>query len=775
MKKIYQTVLFTLLFLLAGSAAGTAQEQLLLSFTPTPTGYLESLSDKKITPDSAYASNYYKGTSAVEGKIEYSIDGNMGTYYHSAWDNYTTFPITLKYFFKNVEQIDYLTYYPRQGHTNGNFKEFELYYTDKDGVEHQLGSYDFKGSSTPNSISFDTPLLNPTEIKFVVKSGMGDNQNGFASCAEMEFYRSTALGVDLEDYFTDSTCSEVIPGITREEILADPDLPAFFKQLAVELLSGSYPFYRTQRYEAYRPINDLASELKLSTYNTYENPTGILVQKGEPVYVFFGDANGEDVSLAIRNWDTNESASYLLKRGMNRIVPAYDGLSYISYFTPNYLTAEPVRAHIIGGSVNGYFDRNRNTAEEWQTILNSAQGEYMDILGNYTNCCFHVASLKSNCPVKGMELIQLYDTIVGMQYEQMGLFKYNRVPKNKMLGRNMSSGFMHADGLGAAFHYNTMSSIGNPDVIVTGDNSWGIAHEYGHVNQVRPGVKWVGTTEVTNNIYSSYAQYMLTSTRSTLRLRLEHESCTDIKDGGTNVFGGRFNSHLHYGVLMGDKWLFQWGQDGGNDHFVKLVPLWQLNLYFKVAKAPWRNGDWFADICEEVRNTSDKGVSNGQHQINFIKMACKYTKTDLTEFFERAGMLKPIDLLVEDYTRAQLTITEAMCEEVRAYVAENKWEKPAGVINYISGNTVGVYEQQLPVEGTLNTGVSGSGTYRTVNHSVWKNAVVYETYAGDEVIRLTMAGTGTRNNASTRVPYPSGSTKIVAVAWNGEKTTVYQP
>lgn len=62
-----------------------------------------------------------------------------------------------------------------------------------------------------------------------------------------------------------------------------------------------------------------------------------------------------------------------------------------------------------------------------------------------------------------------------------------------------------------------MKEVANPDKIP--GSAWGIAHEFGHVNQVRPAMKWVSTGEVTNNIYSAYVNYMLNPTS----MRLEHE------------------------------------------------------------------------------------------------------------------------------------------------------------------------------------------------------------------------------------------------------------
>ena len=82
-----------------------------------------------------------------------------------------------------------------------------------------------------------------------------------------------------------------------------------------------------------------------------------------------------------------------------------------------------------------------------------------------------------------------------------------------------------------------------------------IAHEFGHVNQIRPGLKWVSTTEVTNNVYSVCARYKFYREN----MPLERERCNDGNDN--NVLGGRFNSYLNYGIIKGEQWLCQKGQD----------------------------------------------------------------------------------------------------------------------------------------------------------------------------------------------------------------------
>ena len=190
--------------------------------------------------------------------------------------------------------------------------------------------------------------------------------------------------------------------------------------------------------------------------------------------------------------------------------------------------------------------------------------------------------------------------------------------------------------------------------------TWCIAHELGHVNQIRPGLKWVSTTEVTNNIYSVWCRFLLEPDY----LNLEQERVNDGDDN--HVLGGRFDSYLNYGIVKGEQWLCQRGQDrmkdyeNGGDHFVKLCPLWQLQLYYAVAGHgnAWNCPDWFADVAQIVRNTDESKLPHGELQLNFMKNVADVVKEDLSDFFVKVGMLKPIDKDMDDYSRAQLTITQ---------------------------------------------------------------------------------------------------------------------
>lgn len=323
--------------------------------------------------------------------------------------------------------------------------------------------------------------------------------------------------------------------------------------------------------------------------------------------------------------------------------------------------------------MNGVFVGGVSKNSDWKKMLENSPTEVVDIVGSRVHLVYPVEELKKFCPDKGEELIALYDKIIGMEQQIMGLYKYKMLPKNRMFGRVIWNGFMHADGTGAAFHNGTMGEVGNPDKIP--GSAWGIAHEFGHVNQVRPAMKWVSTGEVTNNIYSAYVNYMLNPSS----MRLEHER---INGGDGNMIGGRFNAYLNNGILKGENWLIQAGPDkrsGGDnrpmvhDHFVKLAPLWQLELYFKVAGKG--NPDFYPDIFYKAIKMDTKGKKDGELQLAFMKNACDVSKQDLTDFFQKTGMLKPIDQELDDYTCARMTITESDCKNLIAYAESTRSRK----------------------------------------------------------------------------------------------------
>ena len=703
--------------------------------------------------------------------IEKSFDGTASTWYHSRWYG-TVLPVKLEYTFETPQDVDYFVYKPRGSGNNGNWKKFDLYVStaQKENYE-KIASYDFTGSSSSSKISFAEPLKGVKSFRFEVNEAVG----GVVSCGEMEFYRNAAPIAGLTEVFADELCSELRADVDQRKI--DGLENNFFRMIAQSLYDKTYDLeYRVQTYEPYREINDLATEMKTSGYNPFENPTGIYFKDGEEAVVILGNTNGEQVNLKVYDFDavrqgnsTPDPVSYPLNEGINKLRIVHGGLSYIEYYTPNWRTASALKLHIASGKVNGYYDKHRDALANWREILNKATYGCIDIKGDRINLVFGVNSVKTHCDDLG-DLIQSYDNIVKLEHELMGLDQHNRRPKNHMFGRVTKDG-LFADGWGAGWYEGCMNELANA---AKSKGNWAIAHELGHVNQISPGLKWVSTTEVTNNVYSVCVRYQFGRDS----MPLEQEKCND--GNNNNVLGGRFNSYLNYGIIKGEQWLCQKGQDNmdpskypyGGDHFVKLSPLWQLLLYYREIVGGEKR-DWYGDVAEIVRNTDESQLTNGQLQLNFMRNTMDVVKEDLTDFFIKAGMLKPIDKELDDYARGQMTITQTDCDELVKYAS--KYPKPATpVLYYLSANSEKSFKDKLAVEGTYNEGVKvRNNGWIVINHDVWKNAVVFETYQGDELRYAAIVGTDSPDLSETKVCYPEGSTRIEAVSWDGKRILVY--
>jgi hypothetical protein len=104
------------------------------------------------------------------------------------------------------------------------------------------------------------------------------------------------------------------------------------------------------------------------------------------------------------------------------------------------------------------------------------------------------------------------------------------------------------------------------------------------------------------------------------------------------------------------------------------VPFWQLHLYFSRHGKP----DFYADVMEEMRRRPDAGTGKNsiRNQFEFVKICCDVGKLDLTEFFEKWGFFWVGELSVKDYANYDFSITQAMVDETKSYIAKKHYSKP---------------------------------------------------------------------------------------------------
>ncbi len=482
--------------------------------------------DYKIEVSSATASSQQSS----EG-IERSYDGDPTTLWHSAYDNSgeNYFPITITYNFKDVDQIDYLRYVPRSSGSNGNFKEVEIYVKCKGESEYKKAySGDFEGTNSSKDVVFDEPLMNPESIRFKIISGAGDGQ-GFASCAEMEFYKKRGQDPNVQ-IFANDLWDSLADGTTQADIdaLTNP----YVKFVAQSLFDQKEEFTKGRIQEYVCRLSPYTqSDLWNSPgkyYDQFQGVTGININKGIHGIAVSGLPDGASVTLKVVAWfaqeldsegvgDGPKEYSYQLHNGINSITydSDYDGLAYISYYSDEYpvdpVTNPNIKVHFINGTVNGYLTADK-TNDELYEILTKAKNRCIDLVGSKVHSVWQTASVRDYCKASDgvsrgyVQYINLLDSLVGWEHRLLGFEKYNRLPDNRTMAYVNYTYYMFQGQYGVSFMYDQEKRVLNCNTLMFNDDDaiWGLSHEWGHQHQMTPYFCWTGQSECTNNMNSCY-------------------------------------------------------------------------------------------------------------------------------------------------------------------------------------------------------------------------------------------------------------------------------
>ncbi len=757
--------------------------------------------DTKVAISGAYSASYENEDLAANK----AVDGDFTTIWHSPYSTgKTTFPVTFTVNLKEVSHVDYMRYIPRQdGTPNGNWNEVDLSYaTTTNGTSFiKIGTYKLGGLNGVYDFIIPDGGVECGRVRFSIKSGA----NGFASAAEVEAYAiDNSKKESFEQYFEDELYTVLKSGVTSSAGIADSDV----KALVDNILSNpaGYKKFRVGEYEAYMTTSTLRNRLKVSSqYNNYENPTGVYLKAGESCIVIASGIGDYSVGLKIKNWLLNENSSaYSLRNGLNVITATTEGNVFVNYYTDDYEKAPDVRLHFVNAPVQGYWDQETMTNEEWKEMLaGRAKNDSTIIItrSRHAQLAYPVCSWLQHCPSNVDSVMTMYQQTQWALRDMLGLEKYGRQVKNRQLFYATNYGFMAAGSEGAYCHIGSLGGVMTPNA--KNFDFWGVGHEWGHNNQMPNGFKWPGCGETTNNISASWAQLHFAGDRDYLRLEDEYSGI----DTYSGMRGGRMQTYFEEGIRKGVAWQLQDGPDyhgtvpaektvagydadgkyigsvtttsRNYDHFVKLVPFWQLNLWGTLAgKSP----DIIPMVIEGIRTDASyesKYNTAGKQQVNWMKLACDSAGLNLLPFFEKAGMLKPINAYIEDYSPGWIVISTEMISSLKAHVSEKGYPTPNEEINYINAHNFHIYRDKLALEVPSQYGYGckdmGNGTVR-VEHAKVKNAVAFETYDGNgALLHITMYGLGAEkaSHTDTKVLYTGNSAYIVAVGYDGTRKMIY--
>lgn len=520
---------------------------------------------------------------------------------------------------------------------------------------------------------------------------------------------------DFSDYFKDDVCSELRDDITEEEIATIPN--EVIRQLAMELKDGTYETaFRAASYRPYQHPEVMAKKNKTAKYSLRDNPTGIWAEKGETVYLMVGKLyKGAEISLMFQGLDGGygNAKTVPVVEGFNKVIAPIEGLMYVMNHVQEDIpllleteeakqaaAAKTVNIHFVEGKVNGYFDIQKNEEADWAPMLEKAGYKYIDILGKYAHITWEAEQFRKCNEQRGYQnitdIIDRYDNLVYHEQEFAGLVKYDRMFNNRLhFCNDQTASSPNASDYRTVYPAQYKPGDSNPfyggemflDASTWPKRLWGPAHEAGHVNQLRPGAKWSGITEVTNNIYCLYEQEQA---GAPCKLQSDKINCED-----------------ENGKKLGEKVIYDAAIElivkGNRAHCLpgianitresQLVPFWQLKLYLVDVLG---QTDFYKDLYEQFRNhpsPSEKGANGGMDQLDFVRQACKIANLDLTDFFEKWGFLRAVNASLNDYSMKSFIITQNDVDALKEEIKAAGYPKPQhDNIHLITNNNIGDYK-----------------------------------------------------------------------------------
>ena len=737
-------------------------------------------------------------TKMYDGETDKDGDANI---YHSPWagEGGTKFPITMQFEIYPAS-VSYFKYYTRfSDSSNGNPGAFDVFYR-KSGEtafvpvkEGEFGSadnsmYDFGMTSGVKRCTFPSTITDVQEIKLVFYSGKGDLLSG----VEIEFYEDMSKSVNDEilKVFTDLSCSELREGVTRQDITALYGLvPYLAQEVAMRFYSNTYveseKEFRIHEYEPYSSSEQMFTKMRTRRYTQHDNPTGIFVQGGQTLLICIDDIPaGQTVSLGVANENGDGYAAQFagfnfrteLMKGFNEVTVPSDGMCFIINTASELTSAsKSVKVHILPGCgrVDGYFDIARHSDADYVRMLNATGWKYFIAKGQNMIFMMHTSTLRGYAPTGIISGLSAWDDILGWQFELMGIGyqtadgKWDRMIdrthfNNHMVAISNTNPTSYMDASDYRINFNASSGI--PKIIsrelllAAEDNTWGPAHEAGHVNQ--RAIMWKSNAESSNNLFSNYAIYKFGKYGSRGATIKEIADC----------------------CARGESWVEMGDATHMNESTeIHMRMQWQLWNYFHRCGVDSEFWPRLFELCRTkyiLPNGEPSGAADhGLCQMMFAKAVCEAAQMDFTRFFEAWGFLKPVDITYEQYGSARYRVTDAMIADLRANMASYPTKAPA--VEFIEDRDVknGVRYSELGYYTTFRdkTSVTGTPTYTvegtTVRVSNCSGAVGIELRAtpssGEELGDLRYFANMSNFDVPTTVSLTSS--KVYAVQWDGKR------
>lgn len=479
-------------------------------------------------------------------KIENILDNDLNTFWESGSVNTDTYKNEVNFEFNDTKKINRIVYSAKRGTNRGFAEEFEIY------TSPTTKGDNFKLISVGNTIATQDTLefkFEPTDIKrlkFVYKKGV----QGWAAASEIGFYTEDTIKDKFNGLFTDKTMSSVKPEYSsieaisklEEEIVNHPlrDQLQERLNLALSIINNDVDFSNNLfTLNQHGDIVKHAREnLKLTSYGTNLQPTGIVAKPGE-VFNIYVEAE-EDKPLPKVAFTQQEGnygnwiRTYSLNRGVNTItVPEIynegwskksnrGGAVYlINPYTPEQQGKSPI-VRIDGGEHFPLFNKGDNKEEfltelkNYKKKLDQNPNTMVDIFEFNTDRLMFTGTASAAYKVyidENRDLDTSIDTwnkqleegykLAGLSDEEEDIRHNSKNLKTPIrLMQPFGAAYAASDHIGLQRH--VMDIFLREDKSSMNSIIWGTMHEVGHQMDI-PARTW---GEVTNNMWANHASIL---------------------------------------------------------------------------------------------------------------------------------------------------------------------------------------------------------------------------------------------------------------------------
>ncbi len=515
--------------------------------------------------------------------IEKAFDGNLDSYFQSDWQESEKIEFTFKLETSN-DKLNYIIYYPSEESKTQSVKT--VFIDIKKTGENDFNQIAVKyfDQTAPNMIALNTALENVDEVKFRVLETYADRGSvPSASCAEVEFYTTTAL---YESIFTDNTCSALKAEVGINEILNIEDV--FYQNLARHLYHGTYETARIMDLSAIQKDRRVA---KINHASLYEYASGIYFEANEEALVFCGEHTGTSPSIIVLN--STEEREYPLIEGVNKITPDIGGNVYVK-------NPSDVKIHIASGTYHElYYEENLPVALEKE----GKEFEVLDIINDKLHLIVpfgyaqEISGLLNTFTENLSKFVEAAHKFYGVNeasyqvQSRLGIYLDTEDREIESLihfNKTEFEAICNFDFDAETFEYNTVVF----DVL----EKLGVAYEP-YLNQ-----SW-SMANVSSKLFA--LSYLYENFGFSL---IENEE----------LYQSAFQE-----IIINGK-----NHEDANNPWTQAVPLWQLYHYLKNVQGV---DDYYTQLCNEVKQQA----STGNYTTYFMQFTNQLSDIDFSEFFDK--------------------------------------------------------------------------------------------------------------------------------------------